>query len=80
MGLGWETGRLGSVTVDVGREAATLGWVLGLCCWAMGLCFSELGAEGGLLTSRIEKEGQSVRQIQEQRVVFKLYLTRVRVH
>lgn len=71
--MGWETDGLGSVTAELGREAAMLGWVFGLCCWAMGLCFSELGAEGGLLISGIEKEAQSMREIKAQQV-FYLYL------
>lgn len=58
MRLGWLTKGSGSVTAGFGSEAVVLGWVFGLCCWAMGLCFSELGADGGLLLSGIQKEAK----------------------
>lgn len=38
-----------------------LGCVFGLCCWAIGLCFSELGADGGLLTS-VDRGGGEIMQ------------------
>lgn len=75
MGLGWLTGGLGSVTAGLGCDAAELGWILGLCCWAMGLCFSELGADGGLLISGIQREGRSMRHLIIT-CAFKLYLAK----